>query len=203
MDAVTLEAVMHFAVSMFEQGLSSATIANKLVAHFFASKADGFPDPYSDFTIRRALQDWAKGQSRTGEMRMPVFPLGLSQLLAVLPVVCHSDYEVLLFKASFLSAGGGGGRVASESVWVARFQFDSSRKALRFTDLQWVSRGMQIRIRHSKADQLGRGQVVSLIRAAEGHCPYLVLWLYLSEQPPGMQLLTGTSGWLTFNQISI
>lgn len=109
MDAVTLEAVMHFAVSMFEQGLSSATIANKLVAHFFASKADGFPDPYSDFTIRRALQDWAKGQSRTGEMRMPVFPLGLSQLLAVLPVVCHSDYEVLLFKASFLSAGGGGG----------------------------------------------------------------------------------------------
>lgn len=96
---------MHFDVSLYEQGLYLAAIANKLASLLFDSKSAGFADPCLDFRIRRALQGWAKSQSRSDYIHVPVSPLCChSSLLAAVPLVCSSSYELLLFRASFLFA---------------------------------------------------------------------------------------------------
>lgn len=66
---ISLDAVMHFAIFLIQPGIiTSATINSKMAVLSFAPKADGFPDPGSDFSIRRALQDQVKAQPRLSEI---------------------------------------------------------------------------------------------------------------------------------------
>lgn len=52
-------AVMHYCLHLYEAALAVATIANRFAALSVASKAVGFPDPCSNFSIRTSLQGWA------------------------------------------------------------------------------------------------------------------------------------------------
>lgn len=85
--------------------------------------------------------------------------LSAGQLLVALSLAYSSNYGVFLFKASCWGAF----RI---SELAGRSQSDVSRRALHFIDLQWVCKGMRVKGRHSKAEQLRKGQVVSLLRAA-------------------------------------
>lgn len=96
-----LKAVLAYCMYIHGLGLAPYVMGNRLAAIAFYSKSAGFTDPCMDFRVRKALEGWAQCGVRGKDARLPFLPIMLQQLVEVLPVICLSLYEVLLFKAVY------------------------------------------------------------------------------------------------------
>lgn len=110
--------------------------------------------------------------------RQPISPQVLSGLLSELDSICKSSYEASLFYAAALVAFFGALRI-SELVAQSRAQQRSG--ALLFQDVHFTDVGVNLGLRRSKTDQLGRGAQISLgYCELEDLCPVRALRKFIS-----------------------
>nr|XP_020646057.1 uncharacterized protein LOC110077393 [Pogona vitticeps] len=165
----SVEHLQQFSVALHRKGLASGTIQGKLAAVGFYAKANGFRDFSGDFRIRKMLEGWSREKGRIKDDRTPISPAILERLGELWGLVCRDDYEKALLQAAALIAFFGAMRI---SELVALGKGDVSRKALQFEDVIVQEDQVIIRIRRSKADQLGRGSQLMMGRCSrESICP--------------------------------
>lgn len=170
-----------------ELGLAPKTICIHTAALTFYSCARGFPGPCQSFLARKAIEDWRQLSPRPSDSRRPV-PLSMLQAAEwVLPAVCHSAFEAVLFKAAFFLAFFGALR-CSELVIGSRA--DVEGRALAVTDVTIRDSVLQVVLRWSKTDQSAHGAHIILHAGPRGTpCPVRNMRKYLAVRPPVSELL--------------
>ena len=113
-----------------------------------------------------------KGASRdTGapDARLPITPVMLKKLIATLPMICSSPYEMIMFKCVFVLAFFGLFRI---SELVCQNKKDLSSKVLQISDIAFKEEKMKVTIRFSKTDQKGKSTPM-LFKSKKGEilCP--------------------------------
>jgi hypothetical protein len=63
----------------------------------------GWADPCTSFLVRTALKGASRDTSAP-EVRLPITPVLLRKLIAALPMICSSPYEMRMFKCFFVLA---------------------------------------------------------------------------------------------------
>lgn len=182
--------VLYFVVKNFVKGVSPASVGRKLAGLAFWFKLEGLEDFTKSFIVRQAMRGYRKGR-RVADSRRPVSIPVLQVVLMKLGEVCFSMYEHLLFRVAFLLMFFGAfriGEVVSPSL----------RRAggLSVTDVEISQSTVQVRLRRSKTDQLGKGKVVVLGRGVDqGLCPLWALQSFLDRRPQvGGPLLVHSDG---------
>lgn len=160
------------------------SIQGKLAALAFASKAAGFSDSTDYFHLRKMFKGWSRVLGAPRDTRVPSSPDILKGLTAQWGLLCKSSaFEVALFHAAALVAFLGAFRI---SKLVAESCHDASWQALHFADVQCGQEGIQLLLRFSKTNQLGRGSLISLSPCLDPDlCPVLVLCSYLALRGQG------------------
>ncbi len=173
--------ISHLSLSEF----SPSTISAHVSAIAFAHKANGWKDPSENFIIKKLLEGCRRDNPRV-DSRLPITSDILKQLVAVLPAVCKSQYEYVLFKAAFTLAFFGFLRVGEFTC--------SSKKAptervlsihdVSFQGRELVKTVMQIRIRYSKTDQRGLTSYLKIDSANDLRiCPVNAMREFLKIRP--------------------
>jgi hypothetical protein len=139
----------------------------------------GWTDPCASFLVKIAL----KGASRdTGapDVRLPITPVLLKKLIAALPMICSSPYEMILFKCVFVLAFFGLFRI---SELVCQNKKDPSSKVLQISDIAFKEEKMKVTIRFSKTDQKGKSSpIVFKSKKGENLCPVQSMKKYITER---------------------
>lgn len=141
---------------LLEKGMSPAGIDRQLAGLVFLCKMAGWRDFTKLFVVRQALKGWRKEHASV-DWRRPISWEILKGLVAQLPSLCTSPYEAVLFRTAFVLAFYGALRVG-ELV----SQTTSQPGGLLEEDVVLVDGEVQVCIRSSKTDQLGRGAWLSL-----------------------------------------
>ncbi|XP_053323805.1 uncharacterized protein LOC128497668 [Spea bombifrons] len=164
----------------FSRGVSVASITKRLAALAFYFKMHGEVDLTKEFLVSQAMKGYRRGCRRVDSRRPVTFDL-LGRLCVCLPGVCFSEFEVCLFRLSFVLAFFGAFRV-SELVSPST----TTVGGLLFSDVLLRDRSVSLLVRRSKTDQLGRGFRVCLF-GLEGSdlCPVRCLRSFLAVRPPG------------------
>ena len=101
---ITVDHLQQYGVYLHRKGLAPHTIQGRMSALTFYVKAQGFPDPASDFRVRIMTEGWSKERG-SQEDRWTTMPRKiLFQLGQVWEDICNDHYEVKLFKAAMLCA---------------------------------------------------------------------------------------------------
>ena len=85
------------------QHYSPSTIVTYVAGVGCHFKLSGGPDPTGTFIMTKMLEGCRRGDARL-DQRSPISPPLLAKILAVLPFVCSSIFEVKLFRAAMLLA---------------------------------------------------------------------------------------------------
>ena len=115
------------------------------------------------------------------DSRLPITPDILDKLLRVLPSVCNSEYESMLFSALFTTAYFGFFRIGELVVNKSL----AHSHTLGINDISFSNNGMSmfIQLRFSKTDQLGRGSMLGLESITSHLCPVQLMKKYLHIRP--------------------
>ena len=84
-------------------GSAPSSIASYLSAVAYVHKISNWPDPTCSFVVTK-MKEGRRRLEPHRDFRCPITFEILSKLVSILPSVCHSGYEVSLFKAAFLLA---------------------------------------------------------------------------------------------------
>ena len=113
-------------------------------------KVQGWSDPCATFKVKTAL----KGASRdTGapDARLPITPDMLKKLIASVPIICSSPYEMIMFKCVFVLAFFGLLRLGEILCQNKR---DPSSKVLQISDIAFKEDKMKVTIIFSKPTKM-------------------------------------------------
>ena len=159
-------------------------------------------DTTATFIVKKLLEGCRRTRPQR-DVRAPITEAMLGKLCAVLPGICFSRYETILFKAAFLTAYFGLLRV-SEVVFTNQFQ---AFKPLLRTDVQFEdeSRALIISIRVSKTNQAGPPTRLRIPMSADPSlCCVAAVQQFLNYRPAnGFYLFCHQNGRpLTSNQFS-
>lgn len=140
----------------------------------------GIADITQHFIIKKLL----KGMSRLGkriDTRLPITIPLLSNIIQILPSVCISRYESLLFSAAFSLAFFGFLRIGE----VALNSQNCSDHVITFDSLKFVDKysAVELHIASSKTDQEGQGTVISIPAVRVSYCPVKLLRTYVAARP--------------------
>ncbi len=151
-------------------GLTTATLARRLVGIRRAHLDHGFGDPTKHDLVRTVLRGIRRVRGRP---QSRVAPLVADELLAICEGLGNSIRDIR--DRALLLVGFAGAFRRSELV------------AIDFEDLEWVPADVAITIRRSKTDQEGRGRKVSIQRSHPALCPVQALerWLAGSRTATG------------------
>lgn len=174
-----------FISSCFEKGHAPSTIRTYISGISFHHKILNLPDPTEVFIIRKLLE----GCRRLGHKqddRAPITGEILTKICAVLPSVCSSQYEAVLFKAAYTIAYFGLLRV-SEVVFTTQ---NYSERPLQVGDINVEDSGQAINltIRVSKTNQCGIPTILR-IPASQNKtiCCIRAMQQYMSRRNPADQ----------------
>lgn len=171
-----------------QDGRSGAWAARVLSALSCLCRLVGWQDIGQDPLLRQVVKGWRK--ARVPDCRRPVSEPLLLRVLDLLPLVCFTEFEALLFQVAFTFCFYGALRVG-ELV---------SRSAACWSGLQvehvHVQEGRVVLwIPHSKTDQSGKGERVTLGATGGRGCPVALTLRYLQVRPQGKgPLLRHVSG---------
>lgn len=179
-----------FVCRLVEEGLSVASIRRVLAGVSFFFRIGGLSPLGSQPLLRQMLQ----GLQRSAPVvsgRRPISLSLLARLVQVLPSVCFSSFECLLFRSAFLLAFFGAFRLM-ELVAVNR----TSPTGLLFSEACFCEEYLLLWLRRSKTDQRGRGRWIRLNRfLGSPLCPVEALRLFLDVRPScGVALLCHEDG---------
>ncbi|XP_053573728.1 uncharacterized protein LOC128663434 [Bombina bombina] len=179
---------------MWEWGvsqLSHSAMDRRLAALAFRFKLLGLGDITKGFCVRQVLKGLKKGLGGPfPDHRRPITFSLLQQVYMVLPLVCLSDFEVCLFRVAFVLAFFGAFRI---SELVSKNLV--SMGGLAFSDVALFDYKVEIFLRRSKTDQLGKGRTVVLFPSGLEVCPWRCLFEYFQVRPVmGGSLLVHVDG---------
>ena len=140
-------------------------------------------DSTAHFLIGKLLEGFRRGSAKQVRTREPItYPL-LVKVLNVLPAICHSKYELILFKAAFALAFFGFLRI---SEFALTGKNTAQPRMLQFDDVRVIDSSPPVALVHvgfSKTDQRGRGTELRLIgNALSQVCPVTALKEFLEQR---------------------
>lgn len=132
------------------------------------------------FRVKRMLEGWHKKEGPRNDSQQPLSPRILKGLYQVWCAVCTSDYERLLFHAASLLAFFGALRI---SKLVASSRTDRSGRVLDRDNVSISGGCVQVLIRSSKTNQLGKRRSITLESCGEVDlCPVRTLSQFLAAR---------------------
>lgn len=144
-------------------GKAASTIDTYVASIAYIHKINGWEDPTANFIIKK-LKEGCRRLNRTVDSRRPMSIQILHRLWALLPNLCHSSYEVRLFRAAFLLAFFAFLRVGEFTTISKKGDFS---RIISDSDIRLGREllSMEVNIRFSKTDQRGVG---TIIRVGQG-----------------------------------
>lgn len=175
--------VLKYLAHLFQMRRAARTLRLHSAAISFFSRAFFNKDPCGKFVVRRAVEGWGRLTPSKPIPRRPITLELLAQMHTKLRSICWSKFEARLFSAAFSLAFFGALRVGEVVLEPKR---DGGSRGLLLQDVSMSPSDLQINIRNSKTDQLGRGAVIRLPASGEGGpCPVKDLKRYLALRPVG------------------
>ncbi len=95
--------LLNFIGYLWEKSYASSTAQTYLSAVAYIQGLIGAPDITNSFLVSKAMKGYSNADKRQ-DSRQPISFNLLKSIIAKLPEVCSSIYEVMLFKAAFLLA---------------------------------------------------------------------------------------------------
>lgn len=170
-------ALFSYLIYLQDKDVSGSTVGTALSALSFWFRILGWEDITKDFLIRRVLKGWKRLTSSPDSRRPVSVPL-LTNILSILPSICFSAYEVLLFQLAFSWAFFGAFRI-SELVSKNR----RSICGILAQDVLIADSFVSIQLRSSKTDTLSKGKRVVLKGYGGPFCPVLLASSFSSCRP--------------------
>lgn len=162
-------------------GYAASTTNVHISALAFVHKINNWHDPTKNFLVGK-VREGCRRTSTSSDARCPITLPILFRLIEILPSVCYSQYEALLFKAAFCLAFFGFLRVG-EFTCPNKYSF---KHTIQRGDVFLDGTGscIKICIRSSKTDQHGISSSICINRnTREGLCPVQVVTEYLGSRP--------------------
>lgn len=173
----TVEQLSLFLSLLSLQNLSHKTARSYLSAIAFQCKLKGKADNTKHFILLKVLE----GMKRDGNKcrtRLPI-TIGMLKLMVLkLPSICSNQYETRLFIAVFTVAFFGFFRVGELTVTKP----DYVHRVVSLNDISFDKDlgTLVIKLRYSKADQLGKGVEIKLHKSGTVVCPVSNVEQYLN-----------------------
>ncbi|XP_075131988.1 integrase/recombinase xerD homolog [Leptodactylus fuscus] len=139
-------------------GWSFARLNKCMAGLAFGFKQRGLKDITKSFLVRQAVKGWRR-QGVVADRRKPVSFELLLEVGRVLGQVCVSVAEMRLFRAAFALAFFGAFRIG-ELVCASKTKLGG----VRFEDTNVFDDSVEIWLRRSKTDQVGKGCIIRLFR---------------------------------------
>ena len=113
------------------------------------------------------------------DIREPItYPI-LVKIVQTLPCICYTKYETILFTAIFVLAFFGFMRIGE----LVQDSEANVGHALQYDDVKIVNDSIEIRIKHSKTDQTGKGVIICVTASGKGVCPVKCIIEYEKIRP--------------------
>ena len=139
----------------------------------------GLQDNSKSFIIKKMLEGLRRSKP-SKDIRCPITLTLLNQIVSVLPAVCNNSYEATLFATAFQLAFFALLRVGE--LTVSNSQYAS--RVIAPNDIHFNSdSSVNIFIKGSKTDQLGKGASVHIPYNLESKALVSALHLYISKRP--------------------
>lgn len=176
---VPVDDILSFMGHLVNEQLSHSSVACYLAGLSFYSKLHGFVDNTQAFIVRKMLDGIKRSQGIKKDTRLPITTDLLHVILGVLPSVCKSLYELLLFKAAFTLAFFGLLRISELAL-----TNKNSSHTISITDISFNNGMLQVCVPSSKTDQFARGKIISIQPQSDKTlCPLSSVQTYLSSRP--------------------
>lgn len=170
--------LFHFVAYLSFKQFSSSTVKAYIAGISYFCRIRGFLDTTKSFILQKVLVGFSRMNTRV-DNRKPITISILQGLISILPQVCLSNYESILFSALFCTAFFGYFRIG-ELVQDSKVK---PGHAIQVGDVRLsTSNSVIITLRHSKTDQEGKGATISLV-PARPICPIQHLNKYATLRP--------------------
>ena len=137
------------------------------------------PDTTQSFVVKKSLMGYSRFMVPV-DKRKPITLDMLHKLLNTLPLVCSLPYEVNLFSAVFTTAFFGYFRMGE----LVQNSCRELGHAIQVQDVRITSaNSVQILLKHSKTDQMGKGVIINLFSTSRDICPVKSLKSYIGVRP--------------------
>ena len=184
---VAAQTICEFIAWLSLQHYSPSTIVTYVAGVGCHFKLSGRPDPTGTFIVTKLLEGCRRGDARL-DQRSPISPPLLAKILAVLPFVCSSIFEVKLFQAAMLLAFFGFLRVGE---FAATSRARVHAHVLQVGDIHFLGPNqgsateyVLVSLRHSKNNQHGPPQQIHIGQAIDASpCPVHALKGFLKVRP--------------------
>lgn len=169
--------LVNFVLHLSNKKIAPSTVRTYIAGLSFYSKCFGGEDHTHNFLLKKILEGMRRTVS-SKDTRAPITLDMLKEMPFALQQICSSHFESKLFLASFLLAFFGLLRVSE--IVVCR---GNSGRALQIDDISLNSNSVEINIRFSKTDQLGRSTKLSIAATGASVCPVQAIKQYLAIRP--------------------
>lgn len=170
---------MYFITFLFEKGLAFSTVKSYTSGLSFFSKVNNLEDNTKRFVVRKMI-DGIKRNKFSKDTRLPITREILGKIMLVLPVVCHSHYEIQLFRSAFSLAFHGMFRVGELAV----ASNSNSNHTISIENVILNSEYVELTLETSKTDQFGRGTTFRFLKQSnQATCPVLLVSEFLKVRP--------------------
>lgn len=192
----SIQHMLHFIAFCFSNGLAASTTLTYVSALGYQHKVRQLPDPSATFIVKKCLQGYHRFKS-VADVRLPITPAILLDIVRALNHVESSHFSRLLFKAMFLLAFHAFLRVGEITVRKPRSEADH---VIQYNDISWVYNGnrlegVELQLRHFKHSKHAKTLFITCRHHDDFMCPVHTLWQYctLRRSDPG-ELFVHLSG---------
>ena len=187
---VPLKDLALFIAFLSAQNYAPTTATTYIAAVGYFHKLNDWPDPTEKFIIRRMLDGFGRKVGRGVDVRQPITLDLLKRIVLALPHICANSFEASLFHAAFTLAFFGFMRVGEITSASNR----DRKISLAPSDIQVRQekgvRALRVTIRHSKNNQNGPPQVISIPSQADRTiCPVEAMQNFAGARPNGAATL--------------
>jgi len=146
-----LNDILQFIVFLVQSNLAHSSISCYLAGISFFCKINDFEDITQKIIVKKVLEGIKRSKGHMQDQRLPITLDLLKKVFGILPIVCASNYETVLFGATFSLAFFGLLRISEFAV-----SNSQTRHILSHDDVTLFENFVKLQIRSSKTDQLNR-----------------------------------------------
>ena len=175
--------IVNYIAKLSLEGKAPSTIETHVASLAYVHKINGWDNPTDNFIIKK-LKEGSRRLNKRSDCRRPITRDILHQLIASLPNICMSAYEVALFRAAFSLAFFGFLRIGE---FTATSRKGDTDRVLSLGDVSLCKGGLEVNIRSSKTDQRGMGSIVRIEGLGESAlCPVSAVTSYVKVRTSEM-----------------
>ncbi|XP_052102937.1 uncharacterized protein LOC127736433 [Mytilus californianus] len=181
----SLNGICNFIAYLSVRGYAPSTVKSYIFGIAIKCKMLNITDNTQNFIIKKMLIGMERLDKRA-DSRLPITPQILDKLISLLPSVCLSQYETLLFSGLFSLAYFGFFRIGELVVNKSLAHYHT----LSLDDFRFLENNVSINLKFSKTDQLGKGSLI-IIPSINSHNlnTRLIVTLRLSGQQKSVWLV--------------